>query len=293
MSFSNKFIIDLPAMRSRDPPKVIHNHSTYYKFHSPIAANHQVYLYLSASGQPIVAKVADSREVEMHERVAGSAAQRHPNIVEYVGAATFQGNEIPKDVSPYDCADLILLMQYVNGGDLRELATYAYEHGHKIPAQFCFHVLGCVVDALIYLQTVHGVQHDDVHLGNVTFDIKDGLVRFLLIDYGKVTVLPKRRNWEKELTSSLARTATVIQFPCYRYTFEAEFIQHVATIPVESHKQKEISLHTLRELRKICLEKAGGGTARIEDLPVWLAEYFADLLKRQKVLAESSVTSTQ
>lgn len=269
------FSIICPALQMRDPPNVILTQSTRYTFRSTVAASQEIHLYEADSAQLVVAKFADLREVQLHERVASCAGQQHPNVAAYVGVATLQGKEVPERVCPDDLDDLILLIQYANGGSLQQLADHALKHSYKLPARLCYHVLGCVVDALIYVQTKHGVQHEDVHLGNVTFDIKDGSIGVLLIDYGLVTVLPKCRNWEKELTSSMAMTARAIF--ASRDAFEAEFVEYVATIPVEYSNQK-VSLDALRERRRFCLGKAGEGIARVEDVPVWLAQYFADLL---------------
>lgn len=262
--------MEMPTARQvAPPPKVVLGE---YNYHSTIAQN-IVHLYESALGL-VVVKEAPLREANKHERLAGGhRTDTHPNIVRYVATATLQGEVMPGADRP---DKVLLLMEFANSGSWQQLATFARDHGHVLPVAFCYHVLRSVLDGLIHMQSAHGMMHTDAHLGNVTFDIQDGMLRCLLIDFEASLVLLQPETWETELSPSFSLTAREITNN--RGAFPEAFMDEMYFVTTRV-KAGLSSLDMLRKLRNYSLKQAGGLELVVESLPPWLVAYF-DGVKR-------------
>lgn len=245
------------------PPKVILGK---YTFVSTIAQDN-IHLYQSAVGKEfVVVKNAPFIEADNHRRVAGNY-EAHPNLAQYINTATLEGQPLSNGQSPNN---VLLLMEYANSGSWQRLVNFALKNNFVLPATFCWHVLSSVLSGLIHMQSTHGMMHMDAHLGNVTFDMKKGRVRCMLIDFEASFIL-HQENWETSLSPSFSLTAREILRN--REAFPQDFV-HIVSFAAKTETYR-LGLETLRELRDLSLAKAGGLETTEDGMPNWLGAYFA------------------
>lgn len=250
------------------PPKVILGEYTY---HSTIAQD-IIHLYVeSATGTYVVAKEAPLREANIHRKLAGHT-QRHPNIVQFIDTASLQGET--ETFQPGKILEnFLLLMEFSNGGCWQQLFNFAMTHNHVLPARFSYHILRSALDGLMHMQASHGMVHTDAHLGNLTFDIRNGRVHCLLIDFEASEVVSR-----EDPSPSFALTAREIlrngkAFP--------QDVLHCISFAAD-RKTPTLSLDVLHQLKSHCLAKAGGLECFVNDLPEWLVQYFDMTLSRSR-----------
>ena len=82
----------------------------------------------------------------------------------------------------------LMVLEYVNGYQLREWNKFRKSKGYLIPTGICIHIMTCVLDALHYAHTlqrpdgsVMQVIHRDISPGNIMIDM-DGRAR--VVDFG-------------------------------------------------------------------------------------------------------------
>lgn len=136
-------------------------------------------------------------------------------------------------------------------------------------------MLRCIVDAIVHLQSTYGVQHLDLHLANVMFDIKDGHVTSMLVDF-RLTHSLDHGTWQKELSPS--SSLTVRRIVNKRKAFQEPFVSHIESM--NGLSRLKLSLDALDELRTYCLTYAGSMECSVSDLPNCLVQYFDGLKSR-------------
>lgn len=158
--------------------------------------------------------------------------------------STLQGGAAPDE----EAEEILLLMNYINGGSWYRLVSFALDNNYELPARFCYYVLRCILDAIIHLQSTYGVQHLDLHLADFMFDIEDGHVTPVFIDHGLTHSLD-HGTWQKELSPSLS--LKVPQIVNKRKAFQESFVPHIESM--DGLSRLKLSLDALDELRVYCL----------------------------------------
>lgn len=267
-------VVRIPAKQIILPPTTILGKYTYV---STIAEN-IIHLYRTAGGEQVIVKTTYGFEANKHRQLAGPSSH-HPNMVQYIDIATLDGEPVdPSSANPKD--KVLLLMEFSNGRSFQNLVIHALETNQTLPAAFCFHVLRSILDGLFYMQAAHGMRHADMHLGNVTFDVReDQAVRCLLIDFDNTYAFYDQDDWAPELASAFALTAREIKR--LQKAFPSEVVWH--TMLAIDARNLGCSADRIRQFRDECLEKAGGMESLVSDMPEWLAEYFGNATSKLHV----------
>lgn len=171
-----------------------------------------------------------------------------------------------------------LVLEHANSGTLGDLLAHARggadgstTHPRKIPAAFCFHILTSILDAVVTIQETHGVQHIDLHAGNIVFHMLPGpwppIVK--VIDFGKIFQLPDEDShddvpWDEARSPSVG--ALVRALLAQRDVFEDEFL-----VAIRALNAQMSPLQTLRTARATARTKA---EALDQHVPDWLLGYF-------------------
>ncbi|KAJ4418341.1 hypothetical protein N0V82_005622 [Gnomoniopsis sp. IMI 355080] len=167
-----------------------------------------------------------------------------------------------------------LVLEHANKGTLRDLLAHARgaegSTSRKVPASFCFHILAGILNAIIDIQETHGLQHIDLHAGNVVFhrssDQWPPVVK--VIDFGKMVQLPEESRddiaWDEASSPSIGPLARSLL--SQTSVLEDDFLS--ATRDLGKQMSPLQALRTAREDSRMRAE------AVVESVPKWLLAYF-------------------
>ncbi|CAN8106335.1 unnamed protein product [Discula destructiva] len=221
-----------------------------------------VHLYTDPAGNNVVVKYAPNEEAKTHREISDPS---NASIIRLLDVG--QTN---------NATSSWLVLEWANSGTLRDLLCHARADAGvtpcQIPAAFCFHVLASILDAIVTMQEDHGVQHIDLHPGNVVLHMAGPYPPLVkVIDFGKIVQLKEDEDedeipWGESLTSSVGplMRALLAQWD----VLEDAFLTAIRPLSVQ-----RISIASLSRARASALVSAG---AVSENVPQWLAGYFAE-----------------
>lgn len=242
------------------PPTTLICRNADYTYQSTLSAT--VHLYTDPIGTTVIVKRAPKKEAYTHIQITNPT---NPSIIRLLDVT---------ELSPFT-PDFWLVLEHANNGTLRDLLAHARGADgsipRKIPAAFCFHALAAILNAVIVMQETHGVQHIDLHAGNIVFDMPPGpwppVVK--VIDFGKTFQLPEEEDeddvpWDEALSPSIG--ALVRALLAQKDVLEDEFLQAIK--PLGAQKTLIQRLRVARANAWTRAEAVG------QHVPEWLGRYF-------------------
>lgn len=250
------------------PVTLTSRRNTIYTYESSLNAT--VHRYTDPTGAIVIVKYAPKKEVDTHREISQPLPPSTIRLLNVIDAESdsFTGRW--------------MVLEYANNETFRDLLANARDDGtrspelpRKIPAAFCFHVLASILDAVITLQETYGVQHIDLHAGNIVFHMPESgyppLVK--IIDFGKVFRLPENEGEEDDVSWDDAESPVVCFLIRALLNQQADVLEDEFLEAIRPLRTQTTSLRVLKAARASALVRAADIA---NDVPQWLATYFGE-----------------